>query len=111
MSKMLSSISILELTRIAAADISAHGFVGFDGRMAGDGAAVLGVAKTDAKAAAAFGVDVLGAIDMIAGAAISAGDTVQSNAQAQPIPKAAGAPAGVALTDAANPGDVVKILL
>lgn len=109
--KLLSAISVLELTRVATSDVNAHCFVGCDGVMVADGGVVLGVSKTDAKPGDAYGVDVIGAIDMIAGAAIAIGQEVQSNASAQPVPKAAGSRAGIALTGAANPGDIVKVLL
>lgn len=110
MGPMLSTISILTVTAEATAEIWSKQLVGFDGAPAGDGEEVLGVAQTDAAVGQPFSVDVIGVIELIAGAAIPAGSEVQSNANGAPIVKAAGARIGVAVTAAANPGDIVKVL-
>lgn len=111
MNQPLSKISTLALTVTATAVIAADTFVGFNFQTAAAGAAALGVAKADAKAGENVGVDIQGAIDMRAGAAIAAGAEVQVGANGLPITKAAGLAVGRALTAAANPGDIVTILL
>jgi hypothetical protein len=111
MGPLQSSISALTITSVATAAIAAKQLVGFDGAPAADGGAVLGVAQTDAAIGAAFAVDVIGVHDLIAGAAIPAGSAVQSDADGAPIVLAGGQQAGFALTAAANPGDLVKILI
>lgn len=111
MGPILSKISVLSDTVVATAGITANQFVGFDGAPAGAGAAVLGVAMTDAAAGDALAIDIIVIRDLIAGGAIPAGSAVQSDANGAPIVKAAGAQAGIALTAAANAGDVVKILV
>ena len=101
----------LRFTAVAIAEVASKQFVGFDGAPAGDGDAILGVAQTDAATGTAYAVDVIGVFDLVAGAAIPAGSEVQSDANGKPIVKAAGAHDGTALTAAANPGDIVKILI
>ncbi len=111
MGPLQSSISALTITTTATAGVTSRQLVGFDGAPAGDGDTILGVAQTDAAAGAAFAVDVIGVFDLVAGAAIPAGSPVQANANAAPIVKAAGAQIGTALSAAAKPGDIVKILI
>ncbi|KIC38153.1 hypothetical protein RA27_20525 [Ruegeria sp. ANG-R] len=111
MGPLLSSISILPITVTLTGDVSAHRFVTVAGAQAGDGDAVLGVSHNDEVSGRAVAVDVIGVRDMIAGAAIAQGVEVQSDANGQPITRAAGTAAGRALTAAANPGDIVKILI
>lgn len=111
MGPLQSSISVLTITAVATAKITAKKFVGYNGAPAGAGEAVLGIAQTDAATGDAFAVDVIGVFDLVAGAAIPAGSAVQVDAQGAPIVKAAGVQIGTALTAAANPGDIVKILL
>lgn len=111
MGPLLSSISVLSLTATATAAVKAKQFVTVAGAPAGAGEAVLGVSQTDAAARAAFAVDAIGVFDMRSGAAIALGAEVQSDADGLPITKAAGVGVGIALTAAANPGDIVKILI
>ncbi|WP_171182204.1 capsid cement protein [Ruegeria sp. HKCCD8929] len=111
MGPLLTSISTLSISVLLTENVSAHRFVTVDGAQAGDGSAVLGVSHNDEVAGRAVAVDVVGVRDMIAGAAIAKGAEVQSDANGQPITMAAGAAAGLALTAAANPGDIVKILI
>jgi hypothetical protein len=111
MGPLMSSISTLSVTAVAQGAIEANRFVTVDGMQAGDGEAILGVSQYEAKIGDAVAVDVICVRDMVAGAAIALGAEVQSNATGQPITKAAGQVAGRALTAAANPGDIVKILV
>ena len=111
MAQLLGAISALTITSQATAAISSLQFVGFDGAPAGDGDAVLGVARTDAGIGDNVAVDVIAVLDLIAGAAIPLGSAIQSNADGAPIAKAAGVQIGTAITAAANPGDIVKILI
>ena len=72
---------------------------------------MLGVALTDAGDGDALAVLAGGVITMTAGAALSAGDAVISDANGNPAPQGAGANvAGVAL-DAAAAGEPVAILI
>lgn len=111
MGPLLSSISVLSISVTLTGNVSGHRFVTFNGTQAGDGDVTVGVSHNDEVSGRAVAVDVIGVRDMIAGAAITKGAEVQSDANGQPIPKAAGAAAGKALTAAANPGDIVKILI
>jgi hypothetical protein len=111
MGPLQSTISVLTLTAVAAGDIEASRFVTPANTQAVDGEAILGVSRYGEKTGNALAVDVIGVIDMVAGAAIAQGARVQSNADGLPITKAAGADAGLALTAAVNPGDIIKILV
>lgn len=111
MGPLLGSISALAATSVATAAVNSGQFVGFDGAPAGAGDDIFGVAKSDATIGMAFAVDVIGIIDLIAGAAIPAFSAVQSDANGAPVVLAGGTRVGTALTAAANPGDVVKVLI
>lgn len=111
MGPLQGSISSLTVTAVASAPVAARQLVGFDGAPAGDGVAVFGVARTDADPGRAFAIDVIGVFDLIAGAAIPAFSPLQSDAGGAPIVRTAGVHIGTALTAAANPGDIVKVLI
>ncbi|WP_170433058.1 capsid cement protein [Ruegeria arenilitoris] len=111
MGPLLSSISVLSISVTLTGNVSAHRFVTVNGTQSGDGEAALGVSHNDEVTGRAVAVDIIGVRDMIAGAPIAKGAEVQSDANGQPITKAAGVATGLALTAAANPGDVVKILV
>ncbi|WP_299773162.1 capsid cement protein [uncultured Tateyamaria sp.] len=111
MGQKLSSICALNFTVTLTSDVSTHRFVNVNAAQAGDGEAAIGVAANDEKLGRDVAVEAIGVFDMIAGAAIAKGAEVQSDANGKPIIKAAGAANGLALTAAANPGDIVKILI
>ena len=111
MGPLQSSITALTITIVPEEDVEANRFVTPANLQAGDGDAVLGVTRYGEKAGRAVAVDLVAVVDMVAGAAIAQGAHVQSNADGLPITKAAGSDAGLALTAAANPGDIVKILV
>ena len=111
MGPLQSTIATLSVTAVATAEIAAKQLVGFDGAPAGDGDPVYGVAQYAAKAGDAFAIDVICITDLVAPAPIPAGSPVQSNADGAPAVKAAGTQIGTAITAAANPGDLVKILI
>ena len=111
MGPLLSSITILPLSGIASAPVVAKQLIGFDDAPAGAGDLVKGVAQYDAKTGDAFEVGAIGVFDLIAGAAITKGDKIQSDAASKPIPLNGGETFAIALTSAVNPGDVVKVLI
>ena len=111
MGPLQGAISALTITTVATAEVASKQLIGLDGAPADAGEAVLGVAQTDAANGEAFAVDVIGVFDLVSGAAIPAGSAIQSDANGKPIVKADGIRIGTALTAAANPGDLVKILI
>jgi len=111
MGKKLSSICVLSFNATLTSNVSTHRFVNANSAQAGDGEAAIGVAANDEASGNDVAIEAVGVFDMVAGAAIAKGAEVQSNANGQPITKAAGAANGLALTAAANPGDIVKILI
>ena len=111
MGPLQSSITALTITIVPTADVGASCFVTPANLQAGDGDAVLGITRNAEKAGRPVAVDVVAVRDMVAGGAIAQGARVQSNADGLPITKAAGSDAGLALTAATNPGDIVKVLI
>lgn len=111
MGPLQGSISALTATVVATADIKSKQLVGLGGAPAGNGERVFGVAQTDAREAQAVAVDVITIADLACATPINAGDAFQSNADGAPIPLAGGVEVGVALTTAANPGDLFTALI
>lgn len=112
MGSILGSITALTITVQVKAAVEAKQLLGYDGKPAIADAPVLGVAKTDADIGTDIAVDVIGLFELIAAAAIAQDDLVASNADGAPIPTTDSTKAfGRALTAAANPGDIVNILI
>lgn len=105
------SISLLTLTRTAAADLTAERFVTAAGATCGAGALALGVARSAAASGAVFPLDVVGTAIVEAGAAISAGAEVQSDSSGRAVTASGGTILGVALQAAAGAGSRVEVLL
>lgn len=78
---------------------------------AGAGAHAIGVSKYDAALNGKVGVTSGGIVPVTAGAAITAGTAVQSDANGQAIPLAAGIKLGVAMNDASGAGVDAEIML
>ncbi|HAI5809207.1 TPA: DUF2190 family protein [Escherichia coli] len=108
---------ILTTTVVALAALSQQRFVGADNAPCKAGAVALGVAEVDAAAGDVTPVNVLGIVAVEAGAAVSRGQIVQSDANACAVPQVpaagetpAGISAGIALDEALAEGDVIRIL-
>lgn len=110
---MPQSIPLLTLTVIAAGALTEHRFVGHDGNAAGAAGNALGVARSDAVADDAVGVDVLGTTVVEAGAAIAAGAAVEVDASARAVTKGAGVAVGRLApgASAGAAGDLVEVIL
>lgn len=107
---MKSQQVILTTSVVAAVDLTRRRFAGFDGNVCANGAKALGVVEADTAAGNAAPSNVLGVILVEAGAAISAGAEVQSDASGKAITKAAGVSNGIAWDAAAAAGDVIRIV-
>ena len=106
------NIDTLKVTIVATAAIAERHLVGFDGAPTGANGKVYGVAANDASIGDAVAITALGLVDLVAGGAIAAGDSVVSDADGKPVTQGAGTnPFGVAVTAAANPGDTVRVLI
>lgn len=108
---------ILTTSIIAAAALMQQRLVGADNAPCQAGAVALGVAEVDAVTGDLTPVNVLGIIAVEAGAAIAKGQNVQSDANACAVPQTAatedtpaGISAGIALDEALEAGDVIRIL-
>lgn len=111
MSALYDSIPILAETLKAPSAVTKHRFVKINGAMAGAGEAVFGVAQYDAATGDHYAATVAGRIAVEAGAAITLGQRVKSDAQGRAIPAATeDAAAGMAVSAAAGAGYPVRIL-
>ena len=109
---MQQSISALALTLVAAGTIAANRFVTPAGAQAGADANTLGVCRQAAVATDKITVDVLGTAIVEAGAAVSAGATVKSDASGRAITWAsAGAKVALALEAAGGAGELIEVPL
>lgn len=108
---------ILTTSVTAQAALTQQRFVGADNAPCQAGAVALGVAEVDAAAGDVVPVNVLGIIVVEAGAAVTKGQNVQSDANACAVPQVpaagetpAGISAGIALDEALAAGDAIRIL-
>jgi hypothetical protein len=109
---MQQSVPVLALTAVAAGTIAANRFVTPAGAQAGADANTLGVCRQAAVATDKVTVDVLGTAIVEAGAAVSAGATVKSDASGRAITWASsGAKVGIALEAATAAGQMIEVLL
>lgn len=104
------SITILTLTVLAAAAISARQLVSPTGGVATAGGPILGAAETDAANGEYFAVNVLGSSPVIADGAITKGMELEVGTAGAAAEAATGRVIGIALEDAAD-GAVFEALL
>jgi len=107
---MKSQQVILTTSVVAAVELTRRRFVGFDGNVCANGAKALAVVEADTAAGNVAPANVQGVILVEAGAAISAGAEVQSDASGKAITKAAGVSNGIAWDAATAAGDVIRIV-
>jgi hypothetical protein len=122
MSTILSNLDVhvyapgRDITGEATAAVTAKTFLAISGdrtmggniavATAGAGARVFGVAKWDAATGQVVGVArATGVVRVVAGAAITAGVEVQSDAAGHAVPLSSGKPAGLAIATAASGAD------
>ncbi len=101
---------LLTVTIAAAAALARFRFVDYSGNVPAAGERVLGKANTNYDAGEQAGIDTHGELLVEAGAAISAGTEVETDAQGRAVPKTTGVAAGVARDDAAAAGDIIRVL-
>lgn len=108
-----SARPILTLPVLSAGVIAAHRFVTVAGAQAGADANTLGVSRAAAAAAGEqVPVDVLGSVTVEAGAAISAGATVKSDASGRAITwVTSGGKVGIAREAASAVGTFIEVFL
>lgn len=106
------NISLLALTATLSGTVAAHRFVTPAGAQAGADANALGVARSAGVSGDKIAVDALGTAIVEAGAAISAGATIKSDASGRAITWAtSGAKIGIALEAAGAAGEFIEVLL
>lgn len=103
-------IPVLTLTVLTTAVINECQAVGYDGAVAGAGAAMRGLAATDAADGDHLAVDVLGTGIAIAGETIAEGVALEVGASGRLVVKDSGALVARALT-AGQSGERIEVLL
>lgn len=106
------SLSLLTLTLVATGAVTVARFVTPLGAQAGADANTLGVARSAAAVGERFPVDVRGTTVVEAGAAVTLGATLKSDASGRAIAWAtSGAKVAVALEAATAAGQLIEVLL
>lgn len=106
------AISMLCLTRTAAATLAANRFVEADGTYPTAGGPALGVTRTAAVSGDLIPVDVLGTVMVEAGGAVAANGPVKVDATGRVLTHdSTNTKVGVALNAATNAGDPVEVFL
>lgn len=101
------SYPVLTLTRTLASTAKAHRFIGTDNAVAGAGANTIGVSQMPGASGEDTAVDMLGAVAIETGAAVTAGGLVQSDALGRAINKGAGVGTARALEGATAEGEFI----
>lgn len=104
---------ILITTIPAAADLSASKnlFIGLTGAICGNGAKPLGVLNANTANTYQAPVVAVGIALVISGAAVTAGDKLQSNASGKAITYSSGEIAGYSLDTASGADELIRVLL
>ena len=104
---------ILITSIIAGTDLSASKnlFIGFDGRICGNGSKALGVLNADTNVNEQAPVTCAGIALVFSGAAVSLGAKIQSNASGKAITFSSGEANGYALVAATGADELIRIKL
>jgi hypothetical protein len=102
---------ILITTVTAQADITKNLFIDFDGSLCSAAAKSLGVSNADTVTDDDLPVMTNGIALIYSGAALSAGDPVEADANAKAVTVAAGETNGYALDDASGADELIRVLL
>lgn len=105
------AISILALPLVLTGTVAANRFATPAGAQAGAGANTFGVCRAGGASGDRATCDVLGTAMVEAGAAISAGATIGSDANGKAVTYASGAKVGLALEAATASGQIIEVLL
>lgn len=108
---MSQKISLLTLSILAAAALTAERFVTATGAVATAAGNAVGVTRSDAAIGELAPVDVIGTAVVTAGAAIAAGALVEVGTAGKAVTKSAGIAVARALEAAGADGDPIEVLL
>lgn len=108
---MSQNHSVLTLTLLASAAIVAQTLVDYTGATATAAGKAAGVARTSGAIGDPVPVDVLGTAVVLAGAAVTKGERLQSDASGNVVPLSAGVPVAVALEAASAAGQTIEVFL
>ncbi len=104
------NFSVCQISMLIVGAVVSHRFIGTDLAQAGAAANTLGVAAYDGTNEDTT-VDTLGVVSVEAGAAVSAGDLIETDASGRGITRTAGPIVARALDDAAAAGDLIRCIL
>jgi hypothetical protein len=107
----MQSISLLSLPLTASATVRAERFVTYAGAECGAGVAAAGVADVAGVSGDVIPVVRIGTAVVAAGAAVTAGALVESDAQGRAVTRSTGVVLGRALQAAAAAGSRIEVLL
>lgn len=107
----VGAVAVLTIPIRLSATVAANRFVTVAGAYPAAGGATGGVTRVAGVAGALAPVDSQGTAVVEAGAALSVGVAVQSDATGRAIPYSSGNKTGVALTAASAAGDVIEVEL
>lgn len=109
---MLPTISVLALTVLASATVSANRFVTAAGAYPAAGAAALGVTRSSGASGDLLPVDVLGTTEVEAGGVVTAGSVVMVDSTGRVVDQTStNVKVGRALTGATVAGQTVEVFL
>lgn len=108
---MTQKISVLSISLLAAAALTAERFVSAAGTVATAAGNAIGVTCTSAEIGDLVATDVLGTAVVTAGGAIAKGAAIQVGADGKAVTQAAGVTVAWALQAATADGDRIEVLL
>ncbi|MFJ7792917.1 capsid cement protein [Pseudomonas sp. NPDC096950] len=101
---------VLTTSLVAVVDLPRFRFASFAGALCAAGAKSLGTVAADTEADSVAPINVLGICLITSGAALAAGDQVESDASGRAVKLAAGASNGIAMDAATAAGDIIRIV-
>lgn len=108
---MSQSRSLLALSVLATAALTANTFITAGGAVATAAGTAFGVARSNGAIGDLVPTDVLGTAQVIASAAIAKNAYVEVAAAGKAVTRTTGIPVGIALEAAVNAGDVIEVYL
>ncbi|APC18549.1 DUF2190 domain-containing protein [Pseudomonas frederiksbergensis] len=101
---------VLTTSVVAVVDLPRYRFANFAGALCAAGTKAFGVVEADTEADSVAPINVLGICLVTSGAAVAAGDPVESDAEGRAVTLASGLDNGIALDAATAAGDVIRIV-
>lgn len=101
---------VLTTSMVAVEDLPRYHFANFTGSLCGAGDKAFGIVEADTAADNVAPINVLGICLVTSGAALAAGDLVESDAQGRAVTLATGLANGTALDAATTAGEIIRVV-